>query len=204
MCLTRGPLYDVLRETGEFVAQASANFETVVEALPNFLANEPFSNRSYQLSNGWWLYINLSTKEIKRVCGRLLQAAGIPASEWAVTEHVDTTTHLETPGESEDNYFSEQQKGEAANFNDACVEVISQHLGVSLIKQGTIQYASPDKQCRVVCAVSKAYVRSNETAYWYAFHPSQDELIMQPLFCKSRGFPFGHLLWWWCYSLKVR
>ncbi len=168
---------DVLRQTGEFVAQVSTNFETIVANLPSFLAKEPFNNRSFQLSNGWWLYINLSTKEIKRVCGRLLQAAGIPASDWAVTE-------AENGGEDRGEDTAEQQKGEAANFNDACAKLISEYLGVPLIKQGGIHYASPDNHYRVVCSVSKAYARLNETGYWYAFHPAQDT------FLSESGAPF--------------
>jgi hypothetical protein len=165
---------DVLRQTGDFVARSSDHFEAVVADLPNYFAKEPFSNRSYQLANGWWLYINLSAKEINRVCRRMLQAAGISVNDWAVQEKVDTPTERENPFEDADNERGEQQKDEPANFNTACVRRISQYLGVPLVKQSATQYASLDTQHRVVCAVSKAYVRPNETGYWYAFHPAQD------------------------------
>jgi len=39
-----------------------------------------------QLTNGWWLYTNLSGSATKSFCHRLIMAAAIPEEEWFVEE----------------------------------------------------------------------------------------------------------------------
>ena len=65
----------------------------------------------------------------------------------------------------------------AASYHQECVERVSAFLGEKFIKQGSISYASADGTDRLICAVSKQYVRSGQSFYWYAFHPSQNEFL---------------------------
>ena len=61
----------------------------------------------------------------------------------------------------------------AANFHDECIERVSKHLKISLIKEGKNRYTSPGKSLGVSCAVSKEYPKPGKTEYWFAFHTSQ-------------------------------
>jgi uncharacterized protein with ParB-like and HNH nuclease domain len=79
--------------------------------------------------------------------------------------------------DDEDEGFTELQRSVTANFHEECIERISRHLGKVLLKRSTQHYSSTDGQCRVVCSVSKAYVRANDTVYWYSFFPSQQEFL---------------------------
>jgi hypothetical protein len=64
-----------------------------------------------------------------------------------------------------------------ANFNQACMSRVSKKLGVPLVKDGRCNYTSADHSTRVVCIVSKEYLRNGLIRYWYAFHPSQKEFL---------------------------
>ncbi len=77
---------DVLRQTAEYIATTAPDFAAIAQRLPLYLSRQQFQARSHQLSNGWWLYINLSSRDIKRICGELLAAAGIPSTDWSVAE----------------------------------------------------------------------------------------------------------------------
>lgn len=61
-------------------------FDQVVEQLPNYFFKEETRYAHRQLSNGWWLYTNLSGSATKSFCHRLIAAAGIPEEEWVVEE----------------------------------------------------------------------------------------------------------------------
>jgi hypothetical protein len=73
---------DVAEQTAEVVSQISDDFEQIAESLPNYLNREPFQLACRQLSNGWWLYVNLSADAVKRLCQSLLEEAGIPEDEF--------------------------------------------------------------------------------------------------------------------------
>lgn len=77
---------DVLRQTAEVVAQwTGEQFESkVVSALPSYFAQKPWISASHQLSNGWWLYVNLNVDAIKQLCMAIVEAAGIPEEEFTV------------------------------------------------------------------------------------------------------------------------
>ncbi len=77
---------DVIRQTADFVVEWTGDEfeEKVVVAIPNYFRNEPFKSRSYQLANGWWIYVNLNTGTVKKVCLMLLEAAEIPEEEFEV------------------------------------------------------------------------------------------------------------------------
>ena len=64
-----------------------------------------------------------------------------------------------------------------ANFNDACVERIQAFLKKPLVKQTRALYGTPDGSMLVMCAVSRAYKKSSDEGYWYAFHPHQKEKL---------------------------
>ena len=75
---------DVLERTAECMVQLCGNdFESkIVSALPNYFSQEPFQQSSRELSNGWWLYVNLSSSAVKRICQSIIEEAGVPEDEF--------------------------------------------------------------------------------------------------------------------------
>jgi uncharacterized protein with ParB-like and HNH nuclease domain len=73
---------DVAEQTAEVVAQICDDFNQIAASLPNYLSHEPFQLACRQLSNGWWLYVNLSADAVKRLCQSLIEEAGIPEDEF--------------------------------------------------------------------------------------------------------------------------
>jgi hypothetical protein len=130
---------DVLRQTAEYIVRTTDDFTTIAQRLPSYVSEERFPYRCYQLSNGWWIMMNLSAKDINKVCSRLIQAAGISDSNWEVTEVSEIEANP-----------AQLELGEVGDFRDECIEVISRYLGVSLNKEGRVHYTSRDRQHRVV------------------------------------------------------
>ena len=77
---------DVAVTTAETVIEFTDDFGTVVEQLPNYFFKEETRYTYRQLSNGWWLYTNLSGNATKSLCHRIIAAAGIPEYEWSLEE----------------------------------------------------------------------------------------------------------------------
>ena len=73
---------------------------------------------------------------------------------------------------------------EASGFHAECVDVVARHLDITLLPDSQTQYASGDGADRVVCVVSKRYVRGPRARYWYQFTPSHVEFLRGA----SRGF----------------
>ena len=62
-------------------------------------------------------------------------------------------------------------------FHDACIRRIEKFLGTSLLKRSRATFAAPDKDLRLICAVSREHVRSGTHSYWFAFHPHQADYL---------------------------
>lgn len=73
---------DVAFYTAETVSQVVDNFTPIAEELSSYFGHEKFQHASRQLSNGWWLYVNLSGNRTKNLCQRLISLANIPEEEW--------------------------------------------------------------------------------------------------------------------------
>jgi hypothetical protein len=73
---------DVVHQTAECVAQISDDFETVIADVSTYFSLKPFQGACRQLSNGWWIYVNLSSDSVRRICDTLIECAGIPEDEF--------------------------------------------------------------------------------------------------------------------------
>lgn len=62
-------------------------------------------------------------------------------------------------------------------FHDACIRRIEKVLGTSLLKRSRATFIAPDKNLRLICAISREHVRSGVHSYWFAFHPHQAEYL---------------------------
>jgi uncharacterized protein with ParB-like and HNH nuclease domain len=77
---------DVAYRTAEVVSQVVDDFTTIAEELPSYFSHSKFKHASRQLSNGWWLYVNLSGDSTKNLCQRILSMANIPTEDWELEE----------------------------------------------------------------------------------------------------------------------
>lgn len=73
---------DVAHQTAEVVTQISNDFESVISDVSAYFSQTKFENACRQLSNGWWMYVNLSSDSVKRICDTLIESAGIPEDEF--------------------------------------------------------------------------------------------------------------------------
>ncbi len=77
---------DVALKTTEAVAPLVDSFDTLAAAFPTYLSKVPFVGTCRQLSNGWYLYVNLSANAIKTFCRSLITKVGLSLSDWKVEE----------------------------------------------------------------------------------------------------------------------
>jgi hypothetical protein len=63
------------------------------------------------------------------------------------------------------------------NFHGSCIEKISKHLDLNLVKQSKISFATKDKKTGLICAISKEHKQGKHQKYWFAFHPHQQEYL---------------------------
>ena len=62
-------------------------------------------------------------------------------------------------------------------FHDACIRRIEKVLGTSLLKRSRATFIAPDKNLKLICAISREHARSRTHSYWFAFHPHQAEYL---------------------------
>jgi len=77
---------DVAIRTTESIALLVESFDDLAESFPNYLSKVPFSGTCRQLSNDWYLYVNLSANAIKNYCRSLITKVGLAPSDWQVEE----------------------------------------------------------------------------------------------------------------------
>ncbi|HBY97052.1 MAG TPA: hypothetical protein DEP84_24415 [Chloroflexi bacterium] len=78
---------DVLRRTADVAVEwTGADFEQrIIAQYPTYFARQPFEFASYELSNGWWIYVNLSGETVRQISSAIVAAAGIPEDEFEIT-----------------------------------------------------------------------------------------------------------------------
>jgi len=73
---------DVVQVTAEATAQTVPDFETTVALqFPKWFSKSEME-RSRQLSNGWWVYVNFSGEDAQEFAQRLIEMAGIPGDQF--------------------------------------------------------------------------------------------------------------------------
>jgi len=83
----------------------------------------------------------------------------------------------EGPEEVGESDGADEKKFTPVAFHRACVDRISQSLGIPFVKQSRASYHSPDDKTRLVCAVSRQHDRPGHPAYWFSFHPHQQSFL---------------------------
>lgn len=73
----------VAYHTAECVSKVADNFDAIAGQMNTYFRREKFqTNATWQLTNGWWIYLNLSSKSVKTICRNLVAAAGISEDDW--------------------------------------------------------------------------------------------------------------------------
>ena len=74
---------DVVQYTAEAVADYVPDFEReIVSELPTWFSKSEMTPASRQLSNGWWIYVNLSGQDARKIAERLIDLSGIPQEKF--------------------------------------------------------------------------------------------------------------------------
>lgn len=73
----------------------------------------------------------------------------------------------------------ESKRDTPVSFNEACINLLSESLSKTFIKQSKATYESSDKLVGISCVVSKVYQTKYTELYWYAFHPHQYEFLKE-------------------------
>jgi hypothetical protein len=76
---------DVAFQMAEIVSQLAADFDLVAHELDSFFKREDDWNSSRQLSNGWWLNVNLSGNSVVNFCERITAIVGLSEDDWEFT-----------------------------------------------------------------------------------------------------------------------
>ena len=79
--------------------------------------------------------------------------------------------------ETQDTDETEEMIIKPVSFHDACIQRIERKSKQSFIKRSHTTYSTPDDTLRLTCAVSKPYERGEQSTYWFAFHPYQEEFL---------------------------
>ncbi|MFI8577543.1 hypothetical protein ACIGEL_17670 [Rossellomorea aquimaris] len=105
------------------------------------------------------------------------------------TEDIQSDSEIEIDEEKFDRVSSEQsgysikkekdKKNKDVEFREACISRIQKHFKTSFIKRGRCLYSSSNININLVCLVSKEYVLKTARRYWFAFHPPQQEFLME-------------------------
>lgn len=74
---------DVAIHMAEEIARLQDDFDDVAASLPAFFSREE-RVRSRQLSNGWWLYVNLSANSVLNLCDALASQVSLPSDGWEI------------------------------------------------------------------------------------------------------------------------
>lgn len=77
---------DVAEQTTEAIIGLVDNFEDVAKTIPVYLGVTPFPKASRQLSNGWYMNVNLSAISLKTYCRLLISRFGLNANDWQIDE----------------------------------------------------------------------------------------------------------------------
>lgn len=97
--------------------------------------------------------------------------------EQVVEDEVPAQEEVEEPGGSASP--TDKPKFIPVAFHDACIRRIEKVLGTSLLKRSRATFIAPDKDLRLICAISREHVRGGTHSYWFAFHPHQGDYLAE-------------------------
>jgi len=76
----------VAEKTTEAIIQIVDNFDEIANSMTSYLSKDPFPVANRQLTNGWYMNVNLSAASIKGYCRTLITRSGLTLNDWQVEE----------------------------------------------------------------------------------------------------------------------
>ncbi|MEP7290104.1 MAG: DUF262 domain-containing protein [Chloroflexota bacterium] len=75
---------DVAFQTAECIVKLVDNFDNLAEQLPSSFIRDNSRRRSRELSNGWWINLDLTGDKAKSLCRNLISMAGLSEEDWQI------------------------------------------------------------------------------------------------------------------------
>ena len=101
---------------------------------------------------------------------------GIVDLLFSAKEDIQEETQPENP--DDDESIRTDKAFTPVNFHEACIQRISEKLQLTLVKRSRATFSTNDETVAVVCAVSREHEMPAGKRYWFAFHPHQQETLL--------------------------
>ena len=161
-------------------------FEQIADRFSKYIGKDKNKFRAIrQLSNGYYIEVNRSASTIFRNCLQVVNMVGLTSEDWIVN-YVSTESNGESTYHIEESMLSSNKEKIGNNLKQKCVETISKHFGIELLKVSNSVYKSNDNSLGFYFAVSKAYIQSNYKRYWFSYR-KKDEFSV----CEKCYYVFG-------------
>jgi hypothetical protein len=81
--------------------------------------------------------------------------------------------------DAKSSLIEKKAKDAPASYHEDCIRRISAHLNKVFNKKRRSLYSTPEGDTRLVCLVSKAYIKGKKVGYWYGFDPSHKNFLLE-------------------------
>ena len=90
----------------------------------------------------------------------------------------DIQEEIQREDADDDESVRTEKASTPVNFHEACIQRIGKKLGYTLVRRSRATFSTSDEEVAVVCAVSKEHKIPAGKRYWFAFHPHQQETLL--------------------------
>ena len=90
----------------------------------------------------------------------------------------DIQDEIQREAADDDESAGTEKSFAPVSFHEGCIQRISEKLGHTLVRRSRATFTTSDEEVAVVCAVSKEYEMPAGKKYWFAFHPHQQETLL--------------------------
>ena len=90
----------------------------------------------------------------------------------------DIQEETQSANSDDDESVRTEKSFTPVSFHEACIQRISEKLRLTLVKRSRATFSTNDEKVAVVCAVSREHEMSAGKRYWFAFHPYQQETLL--------------------------
>lgn len=164
---------DVFELTVNTISElAPEKFDQIADNLSKYIGKDKNKFRAIrQLSNGYFIEVNMSASLILKVCKQVIEMADLSIDDWIVSykSDDDTSTHVLSEGKS--NASNERSSN---NIKANCVDRITNHFGINLDKYSNSVYKTKDKSMGFYFAISKAYEQPHYEHYWFGYRKKEE------------------------------
>ncbi len=118
----------------------------------------------------------LKPKEYTRI-DQLIELIFVTSKDLQV--EIPTEEEIEEATSGRKTGVTSEDRSTPVNFNEECFLRVKNKFGINLVKQSRVSYSNQEKSTGLICAVSKEYEQGQYKKYWFAFHPHQQEFLIE-------------------------